>query len=136
MKNASFFYFDLTNKDSTSNDKFYSTFKIQHFHAKGGFGYISVLQNYKKATDLRLISLQWSTKTHPVSSTPNWKQSPRASDVASKFPFNGRNFKRNYLLARSITNVPFFHDPGGKNKGCLLCNCCSKDIKMFMWIPL
>ena len=60
MKNASFLYFDLTNKVSTSKDKFYSAFKIQpRFHAKGGFGDISVLQKYKKSS-LELVHLSSS----------------------------------------------------------------------------
>ena len=57
MKNASFLYFDIINKVFISNDKFYSTFTIQPcFQAKAGFGDISMLPKYKKATDFRLIS--------------------------------------------------------------------------------
>lgn len=57
MKNASFFHFDIINRVFTLNDKFYSTFKIQLcFHAKVGFGDISILQKFKKAMDFRLIS--------------------------------------------------------------------------------
>ena len=80
MKNASFFYFDILNKVSTSNDKFYSTFKIQpRFHAKGRFSDISVLQKYKKShrfhIDIRNFwnHLRTSFKSVPFSVGPwNW----------------------------------------------------------------
>ena len=62
-------------------------------------------------------------------STRRLKESLRASDLASNSPFNGRNSKPDYLLARSITNVTYFHDPGGKNRVSLLCTFCLREIK-------
>ena len=78
MKNASLFYSDIINKVFTWNDKIYSTFKIQsHFQAKGGFGNISMLQKYKKATDFRLISWTFGITFGQVSNPYNSWLVPR-----------------------------------------------------------
>ena len=61
MKNASFFYFDIINKVITRNDKFYNTFKIQpRFHAKGGFGNISMLQKYRFQIDIMKFGITFA----------------------------------------------------------------------------
>ena len=74
MKNASFFYFDITNKAFTWNNKFYSTSKIQPcFHAKGGFGNISVLQKIQKSYRLQIRTTPgWSLELVHLSGSGPW----------------------------------------------------------------
>ena len=73
-------------------------------------------------------------KRPPPPSTANLKKILRASDLASNSTISERNSKPDYLLARSIMDVAYFLDLGGKSVFAM--NFLFKGDEMFRWIYL